>query len=156
MADGRPVRSGDGVVLLRLTCNSHGPAVLEALETAEELEDCSRMVLESGCEVTPEGKLGPKFFVPAVVEALREDLVREGVELQGHHILIRESDVPKLREVLSKVPFKYRPGLKHPNVLAVESDDQEPFVLEHAFAATDSDRYYPRHDSTDRGLPSAP
>ncbi len=131
----------------RFTCKSHIEAVLTALETAEELEDCREMVRESGCKVDPEGPKGPKFFVPASVRDLRKDLADVGVELQGHHVLIRECDMWKLEAVLRKLPKKHRPGL-HPRVLAaaadepqIEGEDQEFFVMENAFERTDSDLY---------------
>ena len=68
IGDGLPVRSRDGTVLMKLTRDSREEAVAEVLETPEELENCRRTVRESGCQVMPAGRLGPKFFAPVAVE----------------------------------------------------------------------------------------
>ncbi len=63
LRDGLPVRSCNGVVLMKFTRNARGESVSGVLETAEELEDCRRIVRDNGFEVMPEGRMGPKFFV---------------------------------------------------------------------------------------------
>ena len=52
---------------------------------------------DNGFEVMPEGRMGPKFFVPMAAGSFKADLLREGVELQGRHIIVRESEVTKLK-----------------------------------------------------------
>ena len=101
--DGLPVRSSDGIVLMKLTRSSRGEAVTEALETAEELDNCRRTVHENGYRVMPEGRYGPKFFVPVAVEPLRAELERGGVDLDGRHVIIHEDEVPTLKKVLKEI-----------------------------------------------------
>ena len=60
----------------------------------------------------PAGRTGPKFFVPVAAGPLRDDLLREGIELQGRHVVIRDSEVLKLREALGKLPKKLRPSVQ--------------------------------------------
>jgi hypothetical protein len=117
-SDGLPVRSSDGTELMKLTRNSRGEAVAEALETAEELENCRRTVRESGYQVMLEGRFGPKFFAPVAVEPLRAELERGGVHLDGRHVIIHEDEVPML-EVLKKAPFKPLPNLQPVTTSAV-------------------------------------
>ena len=56
--------------------------------------------------------MGPKFFVPVAAGPLRDDLLREGIELQGRHVVIRDSEVLKLKEALGKLPKKLRPSVQ--------------------------------------------
>ncbi len=94
--NGLPVRSSDGIVLMKLTGNSRGEAVAKALETAEEIDNCRRTICESGCRVMPEGRYGPKFFVPVAVEPMLAELERGGFDLDGRHVIIHEDEVPTL------------------------------------------------------------
>ena len=50
--------------------------------------------------------------MPVAAEPLRDDLAREGIELLGRHVVIRDSDVPKLQDALGRVPYKLRPCLR--------------------------------------------
>ena len=68
------------MVLLKLTRNARGESVSGALETTEELEDCRRVVRDNGFEVMPEGRMGPKFFVPVAAGSFKAVLLREGID----------------------------------------------------------------------------
>lgn len=135
----------DGVVLAKLNGKAHCPAVLDALLSCTELEDCRRRVRDADCEVQPLGPEGPKFFVPDDVDGVSEDLRAADLTLERWHVLIRKTDVPLLEAALRRlVPLKRRP-----KVLREQGFEEglEYVTIEHVFPNTNSDLFptYPEH-----------
>jgi len=107
--------SPDGVVLLKLTRMARSPKVLEVLLISPVLEECRSRAVEAGCKVAPNGRLGPKFFVPHT-DAQAQELSDAGYELLDHHILALNTDTELIEQALQSLPRTQRPRLSatHP------------------------------------------
>jgi len=103
--------SNDGVVLLRLTRMARTPEVIETLLTSPALQQCRNRVTDAGCEITPLGSAGPKFFVPCTTKQM-DELAEAGIELMDHHILALNGDQGFIEEALKhSLPRARRPRL---------------------------------------------
>ena len=94
-------------VVVRLT--KHCPERIAHLVKSPDLRRCCDRVADAGCLVQPEWAGGALLLVP-----LTRDLFHTEVrlQLQGHHVLLLATDVPRLQAALKTIPCRRRPQLR--------------------------------------------
>eukprot|EP00435_Cladocopium_sp_Y103_P068701 s45_g32.t1 len=156
-----PVLNMDGVCVFRLTrmaTSDHVARVL--LDATGPLAELHRRVLEAGCEVDPEWKLGKDWnpvkalLVPITESQMAElqALAEHGYELSREdHILALQSDQDLITKALRQICHKNRPKLKKVGPEAAipgDAPEDEPLLVLESGIRTDSDLGFPSYPTS--------
>eukprot|EP00930_Biecheleria_cincta_P087231 TRINITY_DN76485_c0_g1_i1.p1 TRINITY_DN76485_c0_g1~~TRINITY_DN76485_c0_g1_i1.p1 ORF type:complete len:433 (-),score=66.99 TRINITY_DN76485_c0_g1_i1:414-1712(-) len=122
--------SGEEVVVIRLTRMARSPQVTNLLLQSPALESCRRRVRDAGCDLMPEWAAGAKVFVPSIQS---QEVVEAGVTLQDHHLIVYQSDVHLIQQVIAEMPRRQRPKVSHQQAMGrrrrPQTENEEPAFI---------------------------